>query len=69
MSDELELVEDEKELVMGALQELFAENESLVRNNIVRQLAVYLRGDDSEHDKMVQLAMRIARGTDIEEAR
>jgi hypothetical protein len=67
MSDELELVEEEKELVMGALQELFAENESLVRNNIAARLAVYLKGDDSEQDKVIQLAMRIARGVEDEQ--
>lgn len=65
--EELEEVEKEKELVMDALQELFDENESLVRNNIIKQLAVHLKGDDSEHDKAVQLAMRIARGVEDEQ--
>ena len=67
MSDELELVKEEKELVMGALQELFAENESLVRNNIIKQLSVYLKGDDSEYDKAIQLAIRITRGMEDEQ--
>lgn len=67
MSDELELEqEEEKELVMSALQGLFDENESLVRNDIVKRLAIYLKGDDSEYDKAIELAMRIARGKQYE---
>lgn len=50
---------------MGALEELFAENEANVRNSIASKLAVHLVGNDSEHDKAIELAMRIVR--DVEE--
>jgi hypothetical protein len=66
MSEELEQAEKEKELVMEALQELFDENESATRNDIIKRLAIYLKGDDSEYDKAIQLAMRIARGKQYE---
>lgn len=65
--DDIDLIERERELVMGALEELFAENEKNVRNKICSQLAVQLKGNDSEHDKAIQLAIRIARGVEDEQ--
>jgi hypothetical protein len=57
----------ERQLIMDALQDLFLENEAEVRNGIVRQLSVYLVGDDSERDKALQLAIRVARGVEDEQ--
>lgn len=70
MSEEIDQekqAELERELIMDSLEELFIEHESNVKNNIIKNIVVHLKGDDSESDRALQLSIRIIRGVEDEQ--